>query len=114
MSRMNFPAYFQYVNTAGKVSARSLMEIEAVILTILEEQEKINLQNEENFKQIFEILAKLVKKEPNIEPTKPSDNPKTAGIEESGTTSKEALRLKRIENLKKAREARKAKTNPTV
>lgn len=59
MSDMNFPAYISYVNTAGKVSPRSMLELEAVMLVILEQQEKINQQNEENFKQIFEILAKL-------------------------------------------------------
>lgn len=63
MGTMNFPAYFNYVNTAGKITARSSMDILIVICTALEEQEKINAQNEEDKKQIFEILAKLVKAE---------------------------------------------------
>ena len=60
MSNMNFPAYINYVNTAGKITARSTMDLSTIILAAIEEQEKINEQNEQNFIQIFEILAKLV------------------------------------------------------
>jgi hypothetical protein len=116
MSHMNYPQYFQYINTTGKITARSLMEVEAVILTFLEEQEKVNLQNEENFKQIFEILAKIVNNEVSLATTTPVEAPKTVETEMSSTIlpdSKELLRQKRIANLQKAREARKLKTNPT-
>lgn len=65
MARMSYPAYLNYVNTSGKITARSLMDLHTIVLTFLEEQEKVNLQNEENFKTIFEILAKLVKDMPN-------------------------------------------------
>lgn len=40
MNQMSFPAYFAYVNTAGKVTSRSMMETIMVCLTYLEEQEK--------------------------------------------------------------------------
>lgn len=55
-----------------------MLELDTVILTLLENQEKINQQNEENFKQIFEILAKLVgdkqTDEPKVDELKLSDN----------------------------------------
>lgn len=60
MGSMNFPAYFNYVNVAGKITPRSQMELETILFIAIEEQEKINKQNEEHFEQIFEILAKLV------------------------------------------------------
>lgn len=116
MSNMNFPAYFNYVNTAGKISARSSMDMDSIIFTAIEEQEKVNTQNEENFKQIFEILTKLVKTpsaggEPPLEPitTRIGAEPNDVLTEEG---KKELQKQQRIANLAKAREAKKAKTNP--
>lgn len=87
MSNMNFPAYMNYVNTAGKITARSTMDLATIMFTVLEEQEKINEQNEENFKQIFEILAKLVNpdvsqkiEQPILEPSSPLQAQKTPEI----------------------------------
>ena len=57
---MSFVSYFSYVNTAGKVTARSLMDVLTVVCTMVEEQEKKNEQYEANFKEIEQILQKLV------------------------------------------------------
>lgn len=57
---MSYPAYFSYINEAGKVTARSLMDCVAVLFTVLEEQEKQLAQHEQNFQDIEEILQKLV------------------------------------------------------
>lgn len=75
MGNMGFPAYFSYINTAGKITAKSTMDIETVLLAVLEEQEKINQQNEDNFKQIFEILAKMIKQPEVTETTTKFDPP---------------------------------------
>lgn len=62
MQGMSFVAYFQYINTNGKITARSLMEIVCILATYAEEQERINEKNEANFKEIESILAKLIDK----------------------------------------------------
>lgn len=67
MGKMTFPQYLSYVNSAGKITARSTMEILAVVCTVLENQETINDQNNENFKQIFDLLTKMVNEKPKIE-----------------------------------------------
>lgn len=94
MSNMSFPAYFNYVNTSGKITARSLMELDSVILTLLEAQEKVNQQNEENFKQIFEILAKIVeeKKEPEHTNNKLSKNDVVSIIEKPTEKTQDSFR----------------------
>lgn len=60
MQNMSYPAYCNYLNEGGKITARSLMDVQALILTFLEEQEAKNEQNELNFQEIKGILAKLV------------------------------------------------------
>jgi hypothetical protein len=62
MQGMSYPAYFNYLNTGGKITARSLMDTQALILTFLEDQEAKNEQIEQNFKDIREVLEKLVDK----------------------------------------------------
>jgi len=57
---MSFVRYLNYVNESGKISARSLLDLCMVMLTYIEEQEKRQKQNEVNFKEIQEILQKLV------------------------------------------------------
>ena len=85
MSNMNFPAYFNYVNTAGKITARSTMDLITILSTALEEQEKINVENEENFKTIFEILTKLVKQDANLtkEPISEPSSPEEKELEDA-------------------------------
>ncbi len=60
VGNQSFPTYLSYINTAGKVTARSMLDIEAVLLTFAQEQEKKNEEVDEKFKQIFEILSKIV------------------------------------------------------
>lgn len=82
MGRMSFVSYFSYVNTTGKITARSIMEVCVVLLEFADQQEKKNEQFEANFKEIENILKKLVDKKvpqgtgsnPNVsdlEPKKP-------------------------------------------
>ena len=123
MSTMNFPSYIAYVNTSGKITSRSMMDLDTVILTFLEAQEKINQQNEENFVQIFEVLAELVKEKTpyKVVDTEKSDKAQwLQGLDTleanavAGPTRDELLKQQRIANLAKAREVKKAKVNPTV
>lgn len=110
MQNMNFVSYFQYINTNGKITARSLMEIVCILATYVEEQEKINEKNEANFKDIETILAKLVDKKLDEKVVNES-----LDTDEFITTSdKDALRRKRIDNMAKARAARKVKNTPSV
>lgn len=74
---MNFPSYFNYINTAGKHTARSMMDLEAIFSAAIEEQERQNIENAENFKQIFEILAKLVK---DLSAPKAADEVSVSGL----------------------------------
>ena len=62
MQTMSFPAFFAYLNEGGKITARSLMDMMAVTLTYCEEQEKKIEEYDANFKNIEEILEKLVDK----------------------------------------------------
>lgn len=62
MQGMSYPAYFNYLNTGGKITARSLMDTQALILTFLEEQETKNEQIVQNFIDIKFVLEKLVDK----------------------------------------------------
>ncbi len=62
MQDMTFPDYFKYVNEGGKVTPRSLLEVQSAILTYIEEQEKINEINENTFKDVEEVVTKLVNK----------------------------------------------------
>lgn len=73
MQNMSFVAYFSYVNESGKITARSVMDTQAVVLTILEAQEKKNAEFEANFKEIEAILQKLVGKkvEEVVKPIEP-------------------------------------------
>lgn len=59
---MSWVAYFQYLNSVGKITARSQMDLSVILLTHLEELQKKNEQYEDNFKEIQEILTKLVEK----------------------------------------------------
>lgn len=59
MQQMSFPAYFAYVNGAGKVTARSIMEVQAAILTFLEEQETRNEIVDQQFKDAEELFRKM-------------------------------------------------------
>lgn len=59
---MTLPRYFEYLNAAGKMSSRAVQEVMAIMCVYLEEQEKRNEQYEADFKQIAEVLAKLVDK----------------------------------------------------
>lgn len=60
MQNMSYVSYFRYVNEAGKITAKSLLELVTICLTYMDEQEKKNAQYEENFKEIEKILQKLV------------------------------------------------------
>jgi hypothetical protein len=64
---MSFVAYFQYLNGAGKITARSQMDMTIIMLTFLEEYQKKNELYEDNFKEIQEILTKLVEKNKDIQ-----------------------------------------------
>jgi len=59
MGNMSFVRYFNYINEAGKVTARSLMNVVTVLLTFAEEQERKNEEYDNNFKEIEKILTKL-------------------------------------------------------
>lgn len=59
---MSFPAYFNYLNEAGKITARSTIDTVTIMLTFIEEQEKVNEQNKQDFKEIEKILTKLAEK----------------------------------------------------
>lgn len=72
---MSFPSYFQYVNERGKITARSLLDMMTIVLTELDEQEKRNAQYEESFKEIENILEKIVTGGNNIVITKVEDIP---------------------------------------
>ncbi len=60
IQNMSFVAYLSNVNSAGKITARSLMDLSTLCLTYIEELEKKNEQYEANFKEIEHILTKLV------------------------------------------------------
>ena len=60
MQNMSYISYFKYVNEGGKITARTLIDLCTVIFSYLEEQEKKNEQYEANFKEIEQILTKLV------------------------------------------------------
>lgn len=76
MQNMTFAEYFAYINTAGKISARSLMDMVVALATYTEAQEKKNEQYEANFKEIADVLAKLVDKKVEMPTTPSSSNPK--------------------------------------
>lgn len=60
IQNMTYVAYFQFVNSSGKITARSLMDLVTILLTHAEEQERKMNQYDQNFVDIEEILAKLV------------------------------------------------------
>lgn len=62
VQNMSFVSYLAYVNTNGKITPRSLMDLITILLIHVEEQEKINEENKANFKDIEAILSKLVDK----------------------------------------------------
>jgi len=66
MNNMSFVSYFQYVNTSGKVTAKSLMDTCTILLTFCDEQEGKNDLYESNFKEIESILIKLVEQKLEI------------------------------------------------
>lgn len=125
---MTFVRYFSFLNESGKITARSLMDGLIIAYTFIEELEAKNESYEGNFREIESILHKLVedKMEDIVQPIKkayletpipvvPNDfiSPIPTSIEGSPREifdPKEALRLKRIANMAKAREARKVKT----
>lgn len=115
MGKMSYISYFQYINTGGKLTARSLMETCTIILTYMEDQEKKLQQYEANFKEIETILSKLVDKKVSketIEVSFAGDKEHVEAIIEKAkerTPEQEATYQKRIVALAKAREARKAK-----
>ena len=63
IQNMSFPAYFAYLNTGGKITQRSLMDILTVLCEQLDERQKTEELYNQNFKDIEVILVKLVKKE---------------------------------------------------
>lgn len=74
VQNMSFVAYISYVNQAGKlVGQKSLLDLITVCLTYIEEIEKKNEQYEANFKEIEEILKKLV--DQKTTPTMPQNTP---------------------------------------
>lgn len=85
MGNMNFVSYFQYVNTSGKITAKSLLDLSTALFIFAEEQEAKNEQYEANFKEIQEILVKLVeeRKMPKFAPTATLGNTATY----TGTTT---------------------------
>lgn len=62
VQEMNFASYMQYINAAGKITARSLMDITTILLAKVEDQEQQLARYEANFKEIEEILGKMVDK----------------------------------------------------
>ncbi len=60
LQNLSFVQYMANVNTAGKITAKSLMDLVTVLFTYAEEQEKKNEQYEANFREIEAILSKLV------------------------------------------------------
>lgn len=105
MGRMTMVSYFEYINSSGKLTARTLMEICTVILTFLEEQQRKNDQYEANFLEIEKILSKLVnQKVENKQEEVPAPEPKIIR-----TPEKEALYQRRVASLAKARATKKAK-----
>lgn len=64
---MTFVAYFNYLNTAGKITAKSLLDTQVVVLSYVEELEKKNEEYEANFKEIESILTKLVEKKVDVD-----------------------------------------------
>ena len=84
MQNMSYVEYFAYVNTGGKITARTLLDLCTVLFTFAEEQEKINVKN----KELIESLM-------------PKDNVQQ--------TEETPAKLTRAEILAKAREAKKAK-----
>lgn len=72
IQNMGFPAYFSYLNTGGKITQRSLMDILVVLCEQLDEQQKTLEAYKQNFKDIEAILTKLVEKKeykaPQFEP----------------------------------------------
>lgn len=69
IQNMSFVAYFQYLNSAGKMTARTHMDLTTILLVAYEEVEKKLEAYESNFKEIQEILEKLTEKQKNKEAT---------------------------------------------
>lgn len=57
---MTFVSYMSYINSSGKITAKSILDLCIVALVHLEEQEKKNEQYEANFKEIESIFSKLL------------------------------------------------------
>src|SRR5690242_2732536 len=64
MQNMTFVQYFSYLNEGGKLTSRAVQDVLTVLAIFAEEQEKRNEQYEQNFKDIQEVLEKLVNKAP--------------------------------------------------
>lgn len=67
VGNMNYPAYFQYLGTSGKITQRTLVEVNCILLEVIEEQEKKLAEADDHFKNIFEVLTALVEKNKKIE-----------------------------------------------
>lgn len=94
MRDMTYVEYFGYINTGGKITARSLLDLATVLFTFVEEQEKINAKN-----QAFID---------SLQPKAPEEKPQNVDL-----TAKETQKLSRAEILAKARAAKKAKKTPS-
>lgn len=63
MQQMSFPAYFQYSAINQKMTERIRQDLLIVLLSAVDEMEKTHRHYEDNFREIEEILTKLVQKQ---------------------------------------------------
>ena|SRR3990167_7449121 len=113
MQAMGFPQYLSYLNSAGKITQRSLLELLIILCEQVEAEEKRKEQYEKNFKDIEDILVNLLKTEANIvnivesSLPEPLETPQVQEVTQDTTLEEEPAKTQPSEPPKESKKAKK-------